>query len=168
MCSYFSSFSHLAPYVGASTAAVTAAGTASAQLFAHGVPHVVTYRAHPLTELAAFATAETPYAALPNIVLGREVVPELLGCFWATPAALAHEAARLLRRVGGDGSADVEGGYGDVEECGGARDRQLDAREEFIAALTPNPRGTMPSVAAARAILDAVEKKAIKHRKQNS
>jgi lipid A disaccharide synthetase len=39
----------------------------------HGVPHVAVYRAHPITELAAFAMAKTPYAALPNIVLGGAV-----------------------------------------------------------------------------------------------
>ena len=36
------------------------------------------------------------HAALPNIVLGREVVPEFLGWRRATPAALAAAAARLL------------------------------------------------------------------------
>lgn len=144
-----------------STAAVAAAGTATAQLFAHGVPHVVTYRAHPVTELAAFAAAVTPHASLPNIVLGREVVPELLGWMRATPAALAAEAARLLRRPGedeGGGERGVE--VGDVDSGGDRGARQLSAREEFVAALTPksdqNPPGIMPSVAAARAILDAV------------
>ena len=57
---------------------------------------VATYRAHPLTELAAAALAKVSHAALPNIVLGREVVPELLGWRRATPAALAAAAARLL------------------------------------------------------------------------
>ena len=120
----------------ASTAAVAATGTATAQLFAHDVPHLAVYRAHPITELVAYAMAKTRYASLPNIVLGRDVVPELLGWRSATPSAVATEAARLLRLGrGGEGRGD---------------------REEFISALTPDPPGTVPSVAAARAVLDAV------------
>lgn len=157
-------------------AAVTAAGTASAQLFAHGVPQVVTYRAHPLSELAALAMARTAHAALPNIVLGREVVPELLGFSRATPGALADEVASLLRCAQDGGRDDMGAGtsgdgdrMGEKEGCGGgesARAQQLAARREFIAALTPDAFGTMPSVVAARAILDAVDERRERNEQQ--
>ena len=109
--------------------------------------------------------AETRHASLPNIVLGREVVPELLGWASATPAALATQTAKLLR--GGRQSRRREGSNGDVGVGVRGADRNGVAvssdedgdREEFIAALTPDPPGTVPSVAAARAVLDAVERR---------
>ena len=87
-----------ASFFGATDAALVAAGTATAQAFAHGVPQVVAYRAHFATEWIARALAKTPHASLPNVALpALAPVPELLGASRATPAALADAAARVLR-----------------------------------------------------------------------
>ena len=126
------------------------------------MPHVAVYRAHPITELVAYAMAETRHASLPNIVLGREVVPELLGWASATPAALATQTAKLLR--GGRqrrrrGGSNGDAGVGGADSSGVSVSSEESDREEFIAALTPDPPGTVPSVAAARAVLDAIERR---------
>lgn len=132
-----------ASFLGGADAALVAAGTATAQVFAHGVPQVVTYRAHFATEWLARALAKTPDASLPNIALPTVApVPELLGPR-ATPAALADAAARVLR----DESA---------------RRAQIEARDAFLDVLTPRDASgakVAPSLAVARAALDAVEAK---------
>lgn len=137
-----------ASFFGAADAALVAAGTATAQAFAHGVPQVTVYRAHFATELIARALAKTPHASLPNVALPNVApVPELLGRR-ATPAALADAAARVLR-----------------DER--ARRAQIEARDAFLDALTPRDvfgAKVAPSLAAARAALDAVEAKRFSRR----
>ena len=132
-----------ASFLGGADAALVAAGTATAHVFAHGVPQVVAYRAHFVTEWLARALAKTPHASLPNIALPTVApVPELLGPR-ATPAALADAAARVLR----DESA---------------RRAQIEARDAFLDVLTPRDASgakVAPSLAMARAALDAVEAK---------
>ena len=132
-----------ASFLGGADAALVAAGTATAHVFAHGVPQVVAYRAHFVTEWLARALAKTPHASLPNIALPTVApVPELLGPR-ATPAALADAAARVLR----DESA---------------RRAQIEARDAFLDVLTPRDASgakVAPSLAVARAALDAVEAK---------
>ena len=101
-------------------AALAVSGSVTAQLAAARLPAVVAYRAHPLTEARrlipapslprpltsrraaqwlAARRAAVRHVALPNLVLRREAVPELVfGA--ATPAALAGALAALL----GEGS----------------------------------------------------------------
>ena len=133
-----------ASFFGATDAALVAAGTATAQAFAHGVPQVVAYRAHFATEWIARALAKTPHASLPNVALpALAPVPELLGASRATPAALADAAARVLR-----------------DER--AMRAQTEARDAFLDALTPRDASgakMAPSLAVARVALDAVEAK---------
>ena len=133
-----------ASFFGATDAVLVAAGTATAQAFAHGVPQVVAYRAHFATEWIARALAKTPHASLPNVALpALAPVPELLGASRATPAALADAAARVLR-----------------DER--ARRAQTEARDAFLDALTPRDASgakMAPSLAVARVALDAVEAK---------
>ena len=57
---------------------------------------VVAYRAAPLTEWAAVRLAAVRHVALPNLVLGREVLPEAVFSA-ATPQRLAAHLAALLR-----------------------------------------------------------------------
>ena len=133
-----------ASFFGATDAVLVAAGTATAQAFAHGVPQVVAYRAHFATEWIARALAKTPHASLPNVALpALAPVPELLGASRATPAALADAAARVLR-----------------DER--ARRAQTEARDAFLDALSPRDASgakMAPSLAVARVALDAVEAK---------
>ena len=57
--------------------ALVAAGTASLEAALLGVPVVVSASAHPLTAAVASRLLRSQHLALPNILLGREAVPEI-------------------------------------------------------------------------------------------
>jgi lipid-A-disaccharide synthase len=60
-----------------------------------GTPMVVVYKVARLTELILRTFIVTRYVAMPNLILGRRVVPELLqqDC---TPPRIAAEVLKLL------------------------------------------------------------------------
>lgn len=64
--------------LGACDAGAVASGTASLEAALAGLPMVVVYRLHPLTFALARRLVRVEHAALPNLIAGREVVPELL------------------------------------------------------------------------------------------
>ncbi|MBN8891467.1 MAG: lipid-A-disaccharide synthase [Rhodospirillales bacterium] len=115
----------------AAGAALTKSGTSTLELALAGVPMVVTYRVNPLTAAIARRLIKVPYAAMVNLLAGREVVPELLQQD-STPEKLAEAMLRLL--------ADPQ-----------AAARQRAALREVIASLAP-PRG-LPSEPAAAEVL---------------
>lgn len=59
-------------------AAIVASGTATLETTLLGVPQVVVYKTNPLTFKIVKAMAKTEYVALPNIILGKLSVVELL------------------------------------------------------------------------------------------
>lgn len=79
----------------ASRAALAASGTVTLELAMAGVPMVVGYRLNPLTAFFARRLISLDAVSLPNILVGRIVVPELLlgDC---RPELLAPALARLL------------------------------------------------------------------------
>lgn len=119
--------------VGHCRAAIAASGTASLELALLGVPHVVAYRVSPLTFAAARLLVKVEHVALPNLIAGRTVVPELLQAA-VEPAALAAPILTWL---------------GDEE----AREHVLDELATVREKVGP------PGVAerAARAALDALD-----------
>ena len=139
-------------------AAVACAGTATAQLFANRVPHVTVYAAaHPATEFllrrmllgwgergSGSGSRGGFFAGTPNVVFGEAVAPELLGAAEATPEAIAREAGRVL--------FDAR-----------AREAQTRRGDAFVRMLEPPTEGAragrIPGEAAARAIMDALERK---------
>ncbi|KAI3896659.1 hypothetical protein MKX03_028531 [Papaver bracteatum] len=62
----------------ASTAALSTSGTAALELQLAGLPCVVAYRAHLLTEWFIWYKAILPYISLPNILLNSSIIPEAL------------------------------------------------------------------------------------------
>ncbi len=72
---------------------VAVSGTVTAEAAILGVPMVVCYHLSPASTIAARVLVRTRYFALPNILAGRQIVPELLN---PKPGALAARAARLL------------------------------------------------------------------------
>jgi lipid-A-disaccharide synthase len=80
----------------AADAALCKSGTISLEAASAGTPHVVAYRANPITWAAARRLVRVPWVSLVNLVAEDEVVPELLQDA-ATPGALAAAAAPLLR-----------------------------------------------------------------------
>ncbi len=76
-------------------AALAASGTVSLELALSGVPMVVAYRVSKIEETIVRALATAPSVVLPNLILGENVVPELLQEA-ASPQALAAAVAALL------------------------------------------------------------------------
>jgi len=98
----------------ASDVVVTKPGTSTVEIALLGRPMVVTGRGHPVSVALMRRLIRVPHLAMPNLIAGRPVVPELLQ-EEASPPALADAVAELL-----DGPARV---------------RQLDALGEVRARL---------------------------------
>jgi lipid-A-disaccharide synthase len=81
--------------VAAAGAAAVTSGTATLECALLGCPMAVVYRMSPFSYAIARRLVRVPFIALPNIVLGERVVPELVQDD-ATPAALAGEIAAFL------------------------------------------------------------------------
>lgn len=62
----------------ASSTAIAASGTVALELAICDVPHIIAYKVSPLTALLAKKFLKIQFVNLSNILLGREVVPELL------------------------------------------------------------------------------------------
>ncbi len=118
----------------AATCALTTSGTATLELAVARLPIVVAYRASRLTAAVVRRMIEVPYVALPNLVAGRPVAPELLqeNC---TPERLTNALAQLLAEPT-------------------ARQAQIGGWNEVAAKL--KVEGASPSERAARVVLEAV------------
>jgi len=57
---------------------VVASGTATLECALVGTPLVAVYRVHPLTYAAGRLMVRVPFVSLPNLVAGRQVVPEFV------------------------------------------------------------------------------------------
>jgi lipid-A-disaccharide synthase len=79
----------------AANAALTASGTVTLELAAAELPMVVTYRVSALTAAIIRQVVRVEYAALPNLILERAVVPELLQD-QATPENLARAVIQVM------------------------------------------------------------------------
>ena len=101
------------------------------------MPTVIAYRINRLTHLIVKRMIKAPYAGLPNVILGRSLMPEFLqgDC---NPRSLATELATLL-----DDPA--------------VRQAQIDGMAEVRRRLSP-PDMT-PSEAAAAAVLGVIDGK---------
>jgi lipid-A-disaccharide synthase len=89
--------------LAASDTVITASGTATIQCALHEKPMVVVYRVSPLTYRIGKPFVQVDTFAMPNLVAGRRVVPELIQDEF-TPERTADEAVALLvdadRRAG--------------------------------------------------------------------
>lgn len=81
--------------LGAASAGICASGTATLEAALAGVPVVVCYRLSPLSYPAARLLVRSPYIALPNLVLGAPLLPELIQ-HQMTPTKLVLQLERLL------------------------------------------------------------------------
>ena len=64
--------------IAACDAAVVASGTATLECALLGVPMVITYRMNRLTFAMARRMSSVPHIGMPNLIAGREIVPELM------------------------------------------------------------------------------------------
>lgn len=81
----------------ASCAAIAASGTVALELAMCKIPHIISYKVAPLTYFLAKHLVKIKYVNLTNIMLKREVVPELLQekC---TPQNIVNHITKLLKR----------------------------------------------------------------------
>ncbi|MCL2076358.1 MAG: lipid-A-disaccharide synthase [Betaproteobacteria bacterium] len=82
-------FGHAVTAQGAADAVLVASGTATLETMLVKRPMVIVYKVAPLTYRFMKRRAYLPYVGLPNILAGREVVPELLQDA-ATPTAITE------------------------------------------------------------------------------
>jgi len=88
-----------AAHLPAFDAALVASGTASLECALVGALPVVVYRVSRLTAAIARPLLRTPHIALPNVLLGDRVFPELLQQR-AEPVAMARAVHQMLERRG--------------------------------------------------------------------
>ena len=118
--------------MAASDALLVASGTASLEAALIGTPMVIAYRTNALTHAIARRLVRIEHIGLPNIVLGREAVPERIQ-HDATPARLAADMEALLNPAG---AAAQRADLAEIRErlgAGGALDRLADLAVDMIA-----------------------------------
>jgi lipid-A-disaccharide synthase len=76
-------------------AAAVASGTATMEAAVIGTPFVMVYRVAPLTFALGKKMVKVPFYAMPNLIAGRPVVPELVQQDF-TPRNLAAELQRII------------------------------------------------------------------------
>ena len=81
--------------LGAADVALCASGSATVEAAMAGVPTVVCYRVSALTYEVARRLVQVPWLALPNLILGHQLLPELIQQ-QMTPCNMAREVTRLL------------------------------------------------------------------------
>lgn len=77
-------------------AIMTTSGTASLEIALLGVPMVIAYKLSALTYWLGRWLVKTPYIGLPNIMLGKPVVKELIQ-HQASAENLAAEISKILK-----------------------------------------------------------------------
>lgn len=77
------------------SAAVVAAGTATLEVALAGVPMVVGYRMNPISHRLLTSMVRVPHVALPSLVAGRAVAPELLQGDFRPGEVAAHVEVAL-------------------------------------------------------------------------
>lgn len=80
--------------MAASDLVLLASGTATLECLLYGRPMVVVYKLHWLTYMIANWMVKIPYKSLPNILAGKEIVPELIQ-YDATPQNVYTTAKKL-------------------------------------------------------------------------
>ncbi|MFP5503955.1 MAG: lipid-A-disaccharide synthase, partial [Candidatus Sericytochromatia bacterium] len=124
--------------LAAADLAIAASGTVTLESAILGVPCVAAYRVSGLTAFLAKRLLRVPYVTLPNIVLGREVVPELLQ-ERATPGTIAEAAIAALRSPDREGLAAVRARLGERGAIARAAEAIL-----AVAALSAEPQPLSP------------------------
>ena len=93
--------------MAAADTVLLASGTATLEAALIGRPMVVAYRMGALSWQLLSRLLKTPYAALPNILAGRALVPELIQARVTPPAMVA--ALRPLLAGGEDAACQLQG-----------------------------------------------------------
>jgi lipid-A-disaccharide synthase len=107
--------------------AIVASGTATIEAALLNTPMVVVYRVSSLSALVARPLIRTTFFAMPNVIAGKQVVPELIQHAF-TADALETAIRRLIESP--EARAEIRAGLGEVRARlgpGGAIERAADA-----------------------------------------
>lgn len=120
-----------------SRAAVVASGTATVEAALAGTPMVVVYRVSGLTWALGHRLVKVPYVAMPNLIAGELVVPELIQSAF-TPENVAARLEEILTE-------------------GPAREKMKGALAAVSARLRPSGKTGTAAERAAEAVLRALQ-----------
>jgi lipid-A-disaccharide synthase len=120
-----------------SRAAVVASGTATVEAALAGTPMVVVYRVSGLTWALGHRLVKVPYVAMPNLIAGELVVPELIQSAF-TPENVAARLEEILAE-------------------GPAREKMKGALAAVSARLRPSGKTGTAAERAAEAVLRALQ-----------
>jgi len=120
-----------------SRAAVVASGTATVEAALAGTPMVVVYRVSALTWALGHHLLKVPYVAMPNLIAGEQVVPELIQSDFT-----AENVAARLEEILAEGPA---------------REKMKDALAGVSARLRPAGETATAADRAADAVLRALQ-----------
>ena len=134
--------------LASSDVVITASGSATVQAALYERPMVVVYRVSPLTYRLGKPFLKVDTYAMPNLVAGRRIVPELIQDDF-TPERLAEETVALLTDA--ERHARTREALRRVREQLGAPGASARAAEAILEVARPAPRS--------RAFLDARERK---------
>ncbi len=106
------------------TAAIVTSGTATLETALFNVPEVVCYKSSPISYYIAKRLVKIKYISLVNLIMGREVVKELIqeNC---TPENIQRELVRILPK--GDSREQMEADYKELIQLlgGGGASRKV-------------------------------------------
>jgi len=121
---------------------VVASGTATLECALVGTPLVAVYRVSPLTYALGRLLVRAPFIALPNLIAGREVIPELV----QTGPEPVERAVRPLLDDGPQRGAMLEGLAAVRRAVGeaGASDRAARAVLEHLGGASASEREGLP------------------------
>jgi lipid-A-disaccharide synthase len=128
--------------LAASDVVITASGTATVQAALHERPMVVVYRLSPLTYRLGKPFLKVDTYAMPNLVAGRRVVPELIQDGF-TPQRVADEAVALL--VDADRHARARESLRGVRERLGSPGASARAAAAILEVAAGQPSGSTPA-----------------------
>ena len=116
-----------------SRAAVVASGTATVETALTGTPFVVVYRLSPLTWLLGRRLVKLDTFAMPNLIAGKKIVPELIQ-YDFTGEAVARELKKLL--PDGDARSEMQDALSEVKRKLAVTEAPaLRAAEEILKAI---------------------------------
>ncbi len=121
--------------LAAADAALLASGTVTLEAMLLGCPMAVAYRMDFLTHAIVRPLLHIPWVSLPNLLAGRELVPEFLQGA-ATPAALGEALLGLLEK---ERAAQLRTEFGKLRE-----ELPGDTAARAVAALTPLLSQSLP------------------------
>lgn len=132
--------SHATAILAHCTAALVTSGTATLETALAAVPQVVLYRANgsKISYNIMSAILDIKYVSLPNLIVGRQIIPELLlhNC---TPDTAAEALTPLLDPGSAARKAQLEG-YADMRRTLGTADAAANTARAIIKLQSLRPK----------------------------